>query len=134
MARGFNYDVVEGKPTGGKIAALAQTLPMMAERRMVLVRDLGLMAADDAEPLLSYFAKPNPSTVIVAITQKLDKRLKTFATASKKGWLHVLDAPRQLQPWLREEAKARGVAIESSAVARLIDTVGGDLSRLALAV
>ena len=134
MARGFNYDVVEGKPTGAKIAALAQTLPMMAERRMIFVRDLGLMAADDAEPLLSYFAKPNPSTVIVAVTQKLDKRLKTFATASKKGWLHVLEAPRQLQPWLREEAKAKQVAIEPSAIARLIDTVGSDLSRLALAV
>lgn len=134
MARGFNYDVVEGKPSGAKIVALAQTLPMMAERRLVLVRDLGLMPADDAEPLLAYFAKPNPSTVIVAITQKLDKRLKTFATASKKGWLHVLDAPRQLQPWVREEAKAKNVAIESSAVARLIDTVGSDLSRLALAV
>jgi DNA polymerase-3 subunit delta len=134
MARGFNYDVVEGKPTGAKIVALAQTLPMMAERRMILVRDLGLMAADDAEPLLAYFAKPNPSTVVVALTAKLDKRLKTFATASKKGWLHVLEAPRQVQPWVREEAKARGVAIESSAVARLIDTVGGDLSRLALAV
>ncbi len=134
MARGFNYDVVEGKPTGAKIVALAQTLPMMAERRMILVRDLGLMAADDAEPLLAYFAKPNPSTVVVALTGKLDKRLKTFATASKKGWLHVLEAPRQIQPWVREEAKARGVAIESSAVARLIDTVGGDLSRLALAV
>jgi DNA polymerase-3 subunit delta len=129
MARGFNYDIVEGKPTGAKIVALAQTLPMMAERRMILVRDLGLMAADDAEPLLAYFAKPNPSTVVVALTSKLDKRLKTFATASKKGWLHVLEAPRQVQPWLREEAKARGVAIESSA-----DTVGGDLSRLALAV
>ena len=134
IARGFNYDVVEGKPSGGKIVALAQTLPMMAERRMVLVRDLGLMPADDAEPLLAYFAKPNPSTVIVALTQKLDKRLKTFAMASKKGWLHVLEAPRQLQPWVRDEAKAKGVAIESAAVARLIDTVGSDLSRLSLAV
>ena len=87
--RGFNYDVVEGKPTGAKIVGLAQTLPMMAAYRMVVVRDLGLMPADEAEPLLAYFAKPNPSTVIVAMTSKLDKRLKTFATVSKKGWLHV---------------------------------------------
>jgi DNA polymerase-3 subunit delta len=134
MARGFNYDVVEGKPSGGKVVALAQTLPMMAERRMVLVRDLGLMPADDAEPLLAYFAKPNPSTVIVALTQKLDKRLKVFAMASKKGWLHVLEAPRQLQPWVRDEAKAKGVAIDSAAISRLVDTVGADLSRLSLAV
>ena len=78
--RGFNYDVVEGKPTGNKIVALAQTLPMMAQKRLVVVRDLGMMPADEAEPLLAYFAKPNPSTVLVAITSKLDKRLKTFAT------------------------------------------------------
>jgi DNA polymerase-3 subunit delta len=133
-ARGFNYDVVEGKPTGARIVALAQTLPMMAARRMVFVRDLGLMAADDAEPLLTYLAKPNPSTVIVCVTQKLDKRLKLFATLSKKGCLHVLDAPRQLQPWVRGEAKARGVNIDGGAIARLVDTVGDDLSRLALAV
>jgi DNA polymerase-3 subunit delta len=132
--RGFNYDVVEGKPTGGKIVALAQTLPMMAQKRMVVVRDLGLMPADEAEPLLAYFAKPNPSTVLVAMTTKLDKRLKTFATASKKGWLHVLEAPRQLVPWVKHEAKLRQVEIDGAAVQRLVDTVGSDLSRLALTV
>src|SRR4051794_32431881 len=57
-ARGFNYDVVEGKPTGTRIVSLAQTLPMMAQRRMIFVRDLGAMPADDAEPLLAYLAKP----------------------------------------------------------------------------
>ncbi|MEO8845335.1 MAG: DNA polymerase III subunit delta, partial [Kofleriaceae bacterium] len=132
--RGFNYDVVEGKPTGAKIVGLAQTLPMMATYRMIVVRDLGLMPADEAEPLLAYFAKPNPSTVIVAITSKLDKRLKTFATASKKGWLHVLEAPRQLAPWVRNEAKLRNVEIDGNAITRLVETVGSDLSRLALSV
>ncbi len=134
MARGFNYDVIEGKPTGSKIVALAQTLPMMAKMRMVFVRDLGIMAADEAEPLISYLAKPNPSTVIVAITSKLDKRLKLFATLNKKGFVHVLEAPRKVEPWLRAEAKARNVQIDGAAITRLIDTVGNDLSRLALAV
>ena len=45
------------KPSGAKIASLAQTLPMMAQRRMVFVRDLGLMPADNAKPLLASFAK-----------------------------------------------------------------------------
>ena len=133
-ARGFNYDVVEGKPKGAQIVALAQTLPMMAQRRMVFVRDLALMPADEAEPVLSYLAKPNPSTVIVAVTSKLDKRLKLFAQISKKGFLHVLEAPRQVAPWVREEAKLRGVRVDSQAISRLVETVGNDLSRLALAV
>jgi DNA polymerase III subunit delta len=132
--RGFNYDVIEGKPTGSKIVALAQTLPMMAERRMLLIRDIGLMAADEAEPVLAYLAKPNPSTVIVAITNKLDKRLKLFAALSKKGYIHVLEAPRQLAPWVRNEAQAKNVKIDANAISRLVDTVGGDLSRLSLAV
>jgi DNA polymerase-3 subunit delta len=133
-ARGFNYDVVEGKPKASQIVALAQTLPMMAKMRMVFVRDLALLPADEAEPLLDYVAKPNPSTVVVALASKLDKRLKLFAQLSKKGYLHVLEAPRQLPPWVRDEAKARGVKLEASAVQRLVDAVGADLSRLALAV
>jgi DNA polymerase-3 subunit delta len=133
-ARGFNYDVVEGKPTGMRIVSLAQTLPMMAERRMVFVRDISLMSADDAEPLIEYFGKPNPSTVVVALASKLDKRLKVFSAASKKGYLHVLDAPRQLVPWVKAEAQAKGVKIEPAAVGRLIDAVGDDLSRLALSL
>jgi DNA polymerase III subunit delta len=133
-ARGFNYDVVEGKPSGARIVALAQALPMMAARRMVFVRDLGLMPADEAEPLLGYLAKPNPSTVLVAVTSKLDKRLKLFAQLAKKGYVHVLEAPRQLAPWVRAEAQARGVKLDGPAVSRLVDAVGSDLSRLALAV
>jgi DNA polymerase-3 subunit delta len=133
-ARGFNYDVVEGKPTGTRIVSLAQTLPMMAARRMVFVRDLALIAADDAEPLIAYLAKPNPSTVIVALASKIDKRLKLFAALSKKGWIHVLDAPRQVAPWLRTEAQRAGVQLDGGAISRLVDTVGDDLSRLALAI
>ena len=135
-ARGFNYDVVEGKPSGTRIVSLAQTLPMMAQRRMVFVRDLTLMPADDAEPLLAYLGKPNPSTVIVALVSKVDKRQKLYAQLSKKGFLHTLEAPRQggLVPWVREEAKAKGVRIDAAAINRLVDTVGVDLSRLSLAL
>jgi DNA polymerase III subunit delta len=133
-ARGFNYDVVEGKPSANRIVSLAQTLPMMAARRMVFVRDLTLLPADDAEALLAYVAKPNPSTVIVGLVTKIDKRLKLYAQLSKKGLLHVLEAPRQVGPWVRAEAQAKNVRIEPNAVNRLIDTVGNDLSRLSLSL
>lgn len=133
-ARGFNYDVVEGKPNASRIVALAQTLPMMAARRMVYVRDLATLPSDEGEALLNYVAKPNPSTVIVAVTSKLDKRLKLFAQLSKKGLLHVLEAPRQLAPWVRAEAQAQGVKIDAAAVTRLVDAIGNDLSRLALSL
>jgi DNA polymerase III subunit delta len=133
-ARGFNYDVVEGKPSGQRIVALAQTLPMMAQRRCIFVRELGAMAAAEAEPLLEYLGAPNPSTVLVAFSSKVDKRQKLYATLAKKGWLHTLTAPRQLQTWVAREAAAAEVALEPAAAARLLEVVGGDLSRLTLAV
>jgi len=133
-ARGFNYDVVEGKPSANRIVALAQTLPMMAARRMVFVRDLTLLPSDDAEAMLAYVAKPNPSTVIVGLVTKIDKRLKLWAHLSKKGFLHVLEAPRQVAPWVRAEAAAKNVRLEPQAINRLIDTVGNDLSRLTLSI
>jgi DNA polymerase-3 subunit delta len=133
-ARGFNYDIVEGKPSGARIVALAQTLPMMAQRRLIYVRDLSAMPTDDGEAVLAYLARPNPSTVIVAVVTKLDKRIKLYAQLSKKRLLHVLEAPRQLAPWVRAEAKHRGVQIDGAAVTRLVDAVGDDLSRLALTV
>jgi DNA polymerase-3 subunit delta len=133
-ARGFNYDILEGKPSGARIVALAQTLPMMAQRRMIYVRDLSAMAADDAEPLLTYLARPNPSTVIVCVASKIDKRIKLYAQLSKKGYLHILEAPRQLAPWVRTEAKHQGVELQPAAITRLVEAVGNDLSRLALTV
>ncbi|HEY4243773.1 MAG TPA: DNA polymerase III subunit delta [Kofleriaceae bacterium] len=133
-ARGFNYDIVEGKPSANRIVSLSQTLPMMAQRRLVYVRDLAGLPADDADALLAYVAKPNPSTVVLAVTSKLDKRVKLFAQLSRKGYLHVLEAPRQLAPWVRNEAQQLGVKIDGAAVTRLVNTVGDDLSRLSLSV
>jgi DNA polymerase-3 subunit delta len=133
-ARGFNYDIVEGKPSAARIVALAQTLPMLAQRRLIYVRDISTMPTDDGEALLAYVAKPNPSTVVVAVASKIDKRIKLYAQLAKKGYLHTLDAQRQVAPWLRAEAKQQGVQLEAAAITRLIDAVGNDLSRLALSV
>jgi DNA polymerase-3 subunit delta len=130
--RAWNYDVIEGKATASRITAAANTLPMMGARRMVLVRDLAAMVAEELSRLTDYLESPSPTTVLVALSSKVDKRMKIYAAASKKKWLHVLEAPRQVAPWIRAEAQARGVKIAGDAVGRLADAVGADLSRLAL--
>ncbi len=132
--RGFNFDVIEGRTTAQAILGIAQTLPMMAERRMVLVRDLSLMPAAELALLLPYLADPNPSTVLVAIVAKLDKRLKFFAAANKRKMLHVLEAPRRVSGWIDAEAEQLGVVLRPPARRRLEDVVGSDLSRLSLSI
>ncbi|MBK9032885.1 MAG: DNA polymerase III subunit delta [Myxococcales bacterium] len=132
--RAWNYDVIEGKATGARIATACQTLPMMGATRMVYVRDLAPMAADELASLIPYLAAPSPSTVLFAVTSKLDKRLKFYAAASKRGYVHELVAPKRVDGWIRTEAERRGVRLAADAVARLADAIGNDLSRLALTI
>ena len=134
-ARAFNYDLVDGKgASGARIMAAAQTLPMMAARRMVVVRDIGAMAAAELAKLIEYLENPSETTVLLATAQKVDKRIKFFATAKKKKFLHELAPPRNATPWLRDEARRRGIDIDGAALARLVDVVGNDLARLALSL
>ncbi len=132
--RAWNYDVIEGKISASRVIATCQTLPMMGAKRMVFVRDLAPSPADELTALAAYFEAPSPSTVLFAITSKLDKRMKLYAAAGKKGWLHVLEAPRNPDGWIRSEAGARGVRLAPDAVGRLADAVGNDLSRLSLCI
>ncbi|MEZ4402731.1 MAG: DNA polymerase III subunit delta [Kofleriaceae bacterium] len=132
--RAWNYDVIEGKATATRILNACQTLPMMGARRMVFVRDLAPMAADELTGLIPYLTAPSPSTVLFAVTGKLDKRLKFYSTAAKRGVIHELVAPKRVDGWIRTEAEARGVRLAADAVGRLADAIGGDLSRLALTI
>jgi DNA polymerase-3 subunit delta len=134
-ARGFNYDVFEGRgTTASHILAAAQTLPMMAKRRMIFVRDLAAMNTAELAKLIPYLSSPNPTTTLLLVSSKVDKRLKFYAAAGRKKMLHELAAPRDVEPWVRDEAEALGIRIEPRAVSRLLDVVGKDLSRLSLSL
>lgn len=133
--RAWNADVVEGRgASGSRVLAMLQTLPMMGERRLVHLRDVAAMQATEMAHLLSYLDDPNPKTVFLATAAKVDKRIKLFAIAKKRGFLHELEPPRRLAQWIRDEAAARGADLDSRAGVRLEDVVGKDLSRLALAL
>jgi DNA polymerase-3 subunit delta len=133
-ARSFNYDILEGKVHGSKIVAAASTLPMMAERRLVFVRDLAQLSAEDSAPLVAYMEAPSSFAVLLALTSKLDKRLKLYAQAAKRGFLVVLEGPKNPSAWIRAEAKAQGAQLTSEAAVRLAEVVGADLSRLSMVV
>src|SRR5437016_5431206 len=64
--RDFNYDLFQGKEaTAAKVVSAAKTLPMMAKRRLVLIRDADEMKADELAGLSSYVSKPCAETCLV---------------------------------------------------------------------
>ncbi|HZS38300.1 MAG TPA: DNA polymerase III subunit delta [Polyangia bacterium] len=133
----FNFDVFHGKEAdAGRIVQAARTLPMMAKRRLVLVRDADEMKAAAMTELVPYVSAPCAETCLVLVAEKVDQRLKLFTAWKKHGASIKLDPlyERQLPGFVRDEARARGVKFEAGAAELLCDEVGADLGQLADAV
>jgi DNA polymerase-3 subunit delta len=136
-SRDFNYELFYGKEAGAsRITQAARTLPMMARRRLILVRDADEMKADELAALIPYVSDPAPETCLALVGEKVDARLKFFTAFKKRGVMLKLDPlyERQLPDFVRGEARARGVSLEPAAVQLVVDEIGAELGTLADAV
>src|SRR5262245_12515605 len=149
--RAFNVErihaveVTSGEKLAAAIASLvsgARTLPMMAERRvLVVLRAEGMLVprreSDVASRALSeleaYLVDPEPQTTVVFVAGALDRRGRVFkllvkhATVVECGILEDLgDAER----WVRHRIAAAGVQIEPAGSRLLAERNGTDVSRL----
>ena len=132
--RDFNQDLFYGNECkGDEVASVAQTLPMFAERRLVLVKRAGELSAAALEILVSCVADPPPTTCLVFVGEKVDQRKKFFQELKKKGELVECKRPyeNQLGAFIREEAKGLGKRIEPAAADMLVYLVGNNLGELA---
>lgn len=131
--RDFNLDIVYGAEVDiDKVIELAHAYPMMAERRVVLVREA--QAIRSLEGLESYLAHLTPSTVLIFCHKhgKLDMR-KTVAKAIQQVGV-LFESKRlydnQLPPFISHYLSQHGADIEPQAVQMIAGHVGSDLSRL----
>jgi DNA polymerase-3 subunit delta len=135
--RDFNYDLFYGKEAGAqKILGASRTLPMMAKRRLVIVRDAESLDAKQLDALTPYVADPAPETCLVFVAEKVDSRLKFFNGFKKKGVLVKCDplADRQVPGFVRAEGAQRKLKFEPGAAEMIADEVGADLGQIVDAV
>lgn len=109
----------------------AQTLPFLAPRRVLLVRNAEKYLTDSAAgAMLDYLASPNDTTVLMFIAHKMDKRTKFYKACEKIN--AVIECPAMSQSevtqWVKREAASRGRTIDAEAVRGLIDRAGTHLS------
>lgn len=129
----FNVEVLDGRGLdAASVTAAAQTLPMMADMRLVLVRHVDAMTPTEQATLADYLDDPSDTTCLVLTATKLDGRAKLARTAKKRGYL--ADAKplrgRDLREFVRAEASARGHNVEPRAVEDLLEAVGDDLAAI----
>lgn len=131
--RDFNLDVFYGNECkGDEIVSVAQTLPMFADRRMVVVKRAGDLSAAALEILAACAVDPPPTTCLAFVGEKVDQRKKFFQELKKKGELVECKRPyeNQLGAFIREEAKGLGKRIEPAAAEMLVYLVGSNLGEL----
>ncbi|MBA3259704.1 MAG: DNA polymerase III subunit delta [Gemmatimonadales bacterium] len=131
--RDFNFDQRSaGQLDPESLFALCATLPMMAERRVVVLRDLeGLKRKPKLRAvLLEYLERPSPETVLILVQGSGDEAVdKDFARTACTVACNPLPPERVLR-WLERRAEAVGVRLEPAAAEHLIRSVGGELGTL----
>lgn len=125
----FAYQVLRGgEIKGQEIVNAARTVPMLATEQLIVVRRADALSADDQAALLPYITAPNPSTCLVLVATKIDKRLKFFAKANKLGLIFdaAAIAQRDLTTWIIGRSSALGLRMAPNVAHILGDSTGTD--------
>ena len=126
-------------PDADKLIAASETLPFMSDKRLVVVRESGMLSgkakdydeASSAERLKDYLpALPETTVLVFYVRGAADKRKKLYQTIKKCGKIVTFDRldQRQLQSYIARTLKKAGLAVTSDACDRLIYSVGDDLT------
>ncbi len=112
--------------------AAAEQLPMMSQRRVVRIKNLGKLKEADEEVLLNYVNRPVDTSVVIFITEEIDKR-KKLAKVLMAGAAFEFQPLKlnELQAWIRAYLRDLTAEIEPQALQRILETVTSDLHTLA---
>jgi DNA polymerase III delta subunit len=141
-APGFNHAVFSA--AGGAEAALdlARTQPMMARRRVVVIRDLEKASVELLDVLAAYVESPNPSTLLLLVGSKLPEATGGVDRGRRlENRLKKTDAVLRFQAkdqhpiaFATEQAALLGCKLDRRAAELLVELVGSDLGRLRMEV
>jgi DNA polymerase III subunit delta len=130
--RDFNLEVRRASELDAEaLDALLGTPPMLAERRVVVLRDVDKLKKAARTLLDRYLARPAHDTVLVLVSPsgvKADKTLSAHAMTVEFAPLTGDRLPR----WVDHHAKQLGRTITPEANTLLVEAVGADLPQLAV--
>jgi len=130
--RDFNLDIRRAQDLDAKsFDAIVSSMPMMADRRVVVVRDAGALRKDARKAVERYLKAPASDVLLLlveAASGKTDKELAQLATRMEFDSLSADRVPR----WISHHAKTElKTSISHAAIDLLQAGVGNDLYQLA---
>ena len=119
-------------PDVGAVLDACLTPPFLVDRRVVMVRELGRVRAEDADRLVGYLGAPSDtSSLLIGTTSTVPARL--LDAVRKAGKVVDAGAPsgRARGQWLTARLRAASVKLDPAASAALAEHLGEDVGRLA---
>ncbi|MHB1533311.1 MAG: DNA polymerase III subunit delta [Acidimicrobiales bacterium] len=113
------------------VADAARTPPFLAERRVLVVRDVTRFTTEELAPLLAYLDDPLPSTALVLVGGEGRVAPKLLSAVKAHG--HVVStsvSSREAYAWMRERIHAAPVRLDAATASRVEAHLGEDVGRL----
>ena len=128
----MNTHFYEGKDVPvGEIIDLAETMPFLAERRVIFLSDTGLFKSG-GEKLSEYLTNANETTYFVFTESEIDKRSKLFKVVSSKGCAvdFAVQDENTLKKWIAGILAKEGKKITESTVLCFLSKTGTDMENI----
>lgn len=128
----MNTHFYEGKDVPvGEIIDLAETLPFLAERRVIFISNSGLFKSG-GEKMAEYLTAPNETTFFVFTESEVDKRSKLFKTVQSKGYVAEFSVQDEntLKRWIGGILNREGKKITENTVQLFLTKTGTDMENI----
>lgn len=129
--RDFNLDQRKGAELDGEtLASLLAMPPMMAERRVIVIRDVTGLRKDARAALERYLESPAADLLLLLTAPADAKADKTLSQAATPVEFDAMPGS-QVPKWIVARVEKLGARITPEATALLQNTIGTDLAQLA---
>ena len=130
----MNLDVMQSPQDPLQVQSSIETLPFMAERRLVIIKESGAFELKPGKlgELAELMQDVPESTTVVWIESKVDKRSKFYKAVQKHGY--VVEFKRlgesELLTWIGQELKRKGIQMDRNTASYFLSLTGNDMVRI----
>jgi len=132
---GVLKDIFEGNTPVKDVATAVMTLPFLASKKLVFVKDSMLFVAgrkNDSEALADFLPDIPEETILIFIESEVDKRLRCFKKIQELGRAVECESQstQDLVKWITRTMKGKGKDIPHATASALLATCGGEMEKL----
>lgn len=129
----MNLSFYEGKDINqAQIIDVAETLPFLAERRVIVIEHSGLFNSAGSEILAGYLKECCETTYFVFNEEKVDKRNMLYKAVKSNGYVAEFGKQDEatLRKWITNLVRKENMQIESPAIALLLYKAGTEMENI----